>query len=185
MPGLISFVHVTRRRRNARHFAYPTHARATTLRRDNLRRSADELRVHLAKAEKALIVLGEANLDAWTPGRSPSGLLRGHCRKSKPQDRTPIRARAPCGCTRLAPAALKRVTSGGSRLTTGVHRGISAPSLRDVSRCGSPRGLGRSRRLKQRNRTRRRTNDHTYQGRLFWPSAFRDELLASLLAVNR
>ena len=39
------------------HSAYSTYARATTLRRDNLRRSADELRVHLAKAEKALLNL--------------------------------------------------------------------------------------------------------------------------------
>ena len=41
------------------HFAYSIYARATTLRRDNLRRSADELRAHLAKAEKALRELGE------------------------------------------------------------------------------------------------------------------------------
>jgi hypothetical protein len=27
-------------------------------------------------------------------------------------------------------------------------------------------------------------DDHTYQGRLFWPSAFRDEALARLLALN-
>ena len=27
-------------------------------------------------------------------------------------------------------------------------------------------------------------DDHTYQGRLFWPSAFRDEVLARLLALN-
>lgn len=27
-------------------------------------------------------------------------------------------------------------------------------------------------------------DDHTYQGRLFWPSAFRDEVLAHLLALN-
>ena len=40
------------------HSAYSTYARATTLRRDNLRRSADELRPHLAKAQKALIELG-------------------------------------------------------------------------------------------------------------------------------
>ncbi len=26
--------------------------------------------------------------------------------------------------------------------------------------------------------------DHTYQGRLFWPSDFRDEVLARLLALN-
>ena len=36
------------------HFAYSTYARATTSRRDNLRRSAEELRAHLAKAQKAL-----------------------------------------------------------------------------------------------------------------------------------
>ena len=49
------------------HFAYSTYAKATALRRDNLRRSADELRAHLAKAEKALIELGEATLDACPP----------------------------------------------------------------------------------------------------------------------
>jgi hypothetical protein len=27
-------------------------------------------------------------------------------------------------------------------------------------------------------------DDHTYQGRLFWPSALRDEVLARLLALN-
>ena len=37
------------------HSAYSIYARATALRRDNLRRSADELRAHLAGAEKALI----------------------------------------------------------------------------------------------------------------------------------
>ena len=46
------------------HSAYSTYARATTLRRDNLRRSADELRTHLAKAQKALIELGDATLVA-------------------------------------------------------------------------------------------------------------------------
>jgi hypothetical protein len=45
------------------HVAYSTYARATASRRDNLRRSAEELRVHLAKAKKALIELGEATLD--------------------------------------------------------------------------------------------------------------------------
>ena len=44
---------------NPAHFAYSIYARATTLRRDNLRRSADELRAHLAIAEKALRELGE------------------------------------------------------------------------------------------------------------------------------
>ena len=50
------------------HSAYSTYARATTLRRDNLRRSADELRTHLAKAQKALIELGDATLDAEATG---------------------------------------------------------------------------------------------------------------------
>ena len=27
-------------------------------------------------------------------------------------------------------------------------------------------------------------NDHAYQGRLFWPSDFRDEVLSRLLALN-
>ena len=40
--------------------AYSIYAKATTLRSDNLRRSAGELRAHLAKAEKALVELGEA-----------------------------------------------------------------------------------------------------------------------------
>jgi hypothetical protein len=43
--------------------AYSIYAKATALRRDNLRRSAGELRAHLAKAEKALIEFG-ATLDA-------------------------------------------------------------------------------------------------------------------------
>jgi flagellar FliJ protein len=42
------------------HFAYSTYAKAAALRRDNLRRTADELRVHLAKAEKVLREVGEA-----------------------------------------------------------------------------------------------------------------------------
>ena len=44
--------------------AYSTYAKAAASRRDNLRHSADELRAHLAKAEKALGELGEATLDA-------------------------------------------------------------------------------------------------------------------------
>jgi hypothetical protein len=44
--------------------AYSIYARATASRRDNLRRSAEELRAYLAKAEKALIQLGEATLEA-------------------------------------------------------------------------------------------------------------------------
>ena len=49
------------------HSAYSIYARATASRRDNLRRSANELRAHLAGAEKALIELGEATLDACPP----------------------------------------------------------------------------------------------------------------------
>ena len=39
--------------------AYSTYAKAAASRRDNLRRSADELRAQLAKDEKALLELGE------------------------------------------------------------------------------------------------------------------------------
>ena len=45
------------------HSAYSTYARATASRRDNLRRSAEELRAHFAKAEQALFRLGEATLE--------------------------------------------------------------------------------------------------------------------------
>jgi hypothetical protein len=41
------------------HSAYSTYAKATALRRDNLRRSAGELTAHLARAEKTLLELGE------------------------------------------------------------------------------------------------------------------------------
>ena len=37
------------------HFAYPTYAKAASLRRDNLKRSADELRAQLAKTKEALL----------------------------------------------------------------------------------------------------------------------------------
>ena len=40
------------------HSAYSIYARATASRRDNLRRSAEELRAHLVKAGKALLELG-------------------------------------------------------------------------------------------------------------------------------
>ena len=46
------------------HSTYSIYARATASRRDNLRRSAEELRAHLAEAKKALFELGEATLDA-------------------------------------------------------------------------------------------------------------------------
>jgi hypothetical protein len=42
------------------HFAYPTYAKAAILRRDNLKRSADELRAQLAKAKEALLGVGVA-----------------------------------------------------------------------------------------------------------------------------
>jgi hypothetical protein len=42
---------------------YSAYARATAARRDNLRRSADELRAHLAKAENTLLYLGEGALE--------------------------------------------------------------------------------------------------------------------------
>jgi hypothetical protein len=48
--------------RDSAHSAYSTYATATASRRDNLRRSADDLRAHLDKAEKTL--LDEATLDA-------------------------------------------------------------------------------------------------------------------------
>ena len=42
------------------HFAYPTYARAAILRRDNLKRSADELRAQLTIAKEALLGVGVA-----------------------------------------------------------------------------------------------------------------------------
>ena len=45
---------------NPAHSAYSSYAKATASRRDNLRRSADELGAHLAKAERALREFGEA-----------------------------------------------------------------------------------------------------------------------------
>jgi hypothetical protein len=46
------------------HSAYSIYARAAASRRDNLSRSAGELKAHFAKAKKALLELGEASLDA-------------------------------------------------------------------------------------------------------------------------
>jgi hypothetical protein len=48
------------------HFAYPIYAKTTALRRDNLRRSTEELRAHLTEAKKALRELGETTTDAWS-----------------------------------------------------------------------------------------------------------------------
>jgi hypothetical protein len=42
------------------HFAYPTYAKAAMLRRDNLKRSADELRAKLAETKEALRRVGVA-----------------------------------------------------------------------------------------------------------------------------
>jgi hypothetical protein len=42
----------------------------------------------------------------------------------------------------------------------------------------------RSRRADLPRRDETNEDDHTYQGRLFWPSDFRDEVLARLLALN-
>ena len=42
------------------HFAYPTYAKAAILRRDNLKRSADELRAQLAKDKETLLGVGVA-----------------------------------------------------------------------------------------------------------------------------
>ena len=47
---------------NPADIAYSIYAKATGSRRDNLRRSADELRAHLAKAEQQLRDLGEGSL---------------------------------------------------------------------------------------------------------------------------
>jgi hypothetical protein len=45
---------------NPAHSAYSTYAKATAFRRDNPRRSAVELRAHLAKAERCSARFGEA-----------------------------------------------------------------------------------------------------------------------------
>jgi uncharacterized protein involved in exopolysaccharide biosynthesis len=50
--------------------AYSTYAKAAASRRDNLKRSANELRGHLAKAEKTLRELGEATLAVETPNEN-------------------------------------------------------------------------------------------------------------------
>jgi hypothetical protein len=42
------------------HFAYPTYAKAAASRRDNLKHSADELRMQLATAKQSLLGLGVA-----------------------------------------------------------------------------------------------------------------------------
>jgi hypothetical protein len=52
------------------HPGYSIYARATASRRDNLRRSADELRAYLAEAKKTLRELGETTPDAWSKALS-------------------------------------------------------------------------------------------------------------------
>ena len=52
---------------NPAHTAYSFYAKATASRRDNLRRSADELRVQLAKDEKALLELDEITVQTLSP----------------------------------------------------------------------------------------------------------------------
>jgi hypothetical protein len=42
------------------HFAYPIYAKAAMLRRDNLKRSADDLRARIAKAKETLLGVGVA-----------------------------------------------------------------------------------------------------------------------------
>jgi hypothetical protein len=70
------------------HSAYSTYARATALRRDNLRHSADELWIHLAKAEEALFELGEATLShdpahfAYSTYAKATALRRDNLRRS-------------------------------------------------------------------------------------------------------
>ena len=49
------------------HFAYPTYAKVAMLRRDNLKRSADELRAQLAKNKEVLSV-------AWLLDANAHGL---------------------------------------------------------------------------------------------------------------
>jgi hypothetical protein len=56
------------------HFAYPTYAKAAILRRDNLKRSADELRARLAKAKDALLAVDVA-LDTNAHGLWPVATL--------------------------------------------------------------------------------------------------------------
>jgi flagellar protein FliJ len=56
------------------HFAYPTYAKAAILRRDNLKRSADELRAQLSKAKEVLLGVGEA-LDEKRNGLWPVAAL--------------------------------------------------------------------------------------------------------------
>jgi hypothetical protein len=68
------------------------------LRRDNLRRSADELRTHLAKAQKALIELGDATLDARDPRQILAeniGSRKSTCLACRPRLFHPVSCRSP------------------------------------------------------------------------------------------
>jgi hypothetical protein len=55
--------------------AYSMYARAAALRRDNLRRSQDELRAHLTEAKKALHELGETTTDGWSTATVGTSLM--------------------------------------------------------------------------------------------------------------
>jgi hypothetical protein len=55
----------------------------------------------------------------------------------------------------------------------GAHSEEDAAAWRDLAERADPIFLDET-----------NEDDHTYQGRLFWPSAFRDEVLARLLALN-
>jgi flagellar protein FliJ len=99
------------------HSAYSTYARATALRRDNLRRSADELGAHLAKAEKALLEFGVSTLSAWTQdlaetkGGPPANRLK-----------SPVMAAAPPG--HLQP--LKQQEADYAYGVAALHRQVKA-----------------------------------------------------------
>ena len=53
--------------------AYSIYAKASASRRDNLRRSADELRAHLAKAEKAAWTAVQQQINAEKERKGPDG----------------------------------------------------------------------------------------------------------------
>ena len=65
------------------------------------------------------------------------------------------------------------------------HRAAARAARRDGPRRARRLRLERPRRRAPKPVPRRENeDDHTYQGRFFWPSDFRDEVLARLLALN-
>ena len=62
---------------NRAHIAYSIYAKESASRRDNLRRSADELRAHLAKAEKAAWTAVQQQINAEKERRTAD------CRESE------------------------------------------------------------------------------------------------------